>query len=319
MDRSARLPPFKAIEAFVIVARSQSFSRAAAALFVTQSAVTRRVQTLEAALGVQLLNRSTTAVNLTREGQAYLREAEAAIDALHMASAVVRRPKGRRRVVLRVAPSLAIGWLAPLLETFDSEAADIELHLDIQPFPANLSAENVDFMICFGVRPDWAGLAAEPIAPADVYVLASPKLAATLNDDPRAALSLHRPIELNGFETLWRSWRDGYGIDLSHGLPPLTLDSLVHCHEAAVHGLGLALGSDIISHRWTRSGALVEPFNCRVPLEASFYLVSRAGSRRDPAFAAVLQWLRRGLTVEPAPQRPSRAPGEAALAYAGAA
>lgn len=319
MDRSARLPPFKAIHAFVIVARSQSFSRAADALFITQSAVSRRVQTLEAALGVQLLSRSTTAVNLTLEGQAYLREAEAAIDALHAASAVVRRPKGRRRVVIRVTPSLAIGWLAPLLASFDSDAADIDLHLDIQPFPANLSAENIDFMIGFGAPSDWAGLAAEPIAPASLYLLASPKLAATLTADPRAALALHRPIELNGFDTLWRSWRDGYGIDASYGLPPLTLDSLVHCHEAAVHGLGLALGSDIISRRWTRSGALVEPFERRVPLDSTFYLVSRAGARQDRAFPLVLQWLRQGLVAdEPIGQRTAVQPGPT-WAYAGAA
>lgn len=106
-----------AIQTFLAVVRTGNLNRAAAALNVTQSAVTARLDSLEAALGATLLNRSRKGATLTKAGYAFLDRAEVIVSAWDGARALVGLPSGVTRLFSLVcAPGLWHGladdWLA---------------------------------------------------------------------------------------------------------------------------------------------------------------------------------------------------------------
>src|ERR1700738_5589714 len=75
-----QLPPLNAVRAFEAAARSESFTRAAEELCVTQGAVSHQVKALEAALGIKLFNRERQGLLITEAGRDYLAVARDALD-----------------------------------------------------------------------------------------------------------------------------------------------------------------------------------------------------------------------------------------------
>lgn len=119
------------LQAFVTLAEQRNFTRSAAATHLSQPAFSALIRTLEQSLGARLFDRTTRSVELTAEGRAFfeparalLRDTEAALADLH--DQVARR---RGRVALALLPSLAAGWLPPLLAAFRARHPGIELDI----------------------------------------------------------------------------------------------------------------------------------------------------------------------------------------------
>lgn len=117
--------------AFVVVAEKQSFRLAADALFLSPSALSRRVERLEAAVGAQLLARTTRHVELTAVGQDFLHEARSALTGLDDAVQRVSDQLQRRRGRLAVAciPSVSANLLPAVLRRFVADEPEVQLHL----------------------------------------------------------------------------------------------------------------------------------------------------------------------------------------------
>src|SRR5689334_24714854 len=90
------LPPLDLLRGFEAAARHMSFTRAAAELFITQSAVSRQVQALEEFLGVELFERRHKALALTPSGHAYQRAVGGALDEVRDATRRLREPRSGR-------------------------------------------------------------------------------------------------------------------------------------------------------------------------------------------------------------------------------
>ena len=108
MAKPARaLPPLDLLRGFESAARHLSFTRAGAELFLTQSAVSRQIQALEASLGVKLFERRPRALLLTESGQAFYRVAQEALQRLHDSARKLRGAAQVRAVTLTTTPGLA--------------------------------------------------------------------------------------------------------------------------------------------------------------------------------------------------------------------
>ena len=104
---SDRLPPFDLLKGFEAVARHLSFTKAAAELFVTQSAVSRQVRQLEEHLGVRLFERRTRAVVLTEAGYRYYSELAPLLDRIAELTRSIAGARAETRVrVTAVVPEL---------------------------------------------------------------------------------------------------------------------------------------------------------------------------------------------------------------------
>ena len=112
------VPPLDPLLAFEAAARNLSFTKAAAELHLTQSAVSRQIQQLEEHLGMKLFERRARALLLTENGQLFYRSAQDALGTLHDSARRLRSAATMNTVVVATTPGFASLWLIPHLAGF---------------------------------------------------------------------------------------------------------------------------------------------------------------------------------------------------------
>lgn len=164
------------IPVFVAVVEAESFTRAAAKLGLTKSAVSRRVSDLEEQLGVQLLHRTTRSLSLTEAGERYLEHARTALSeaiaAEDAATELQRVPRGR----LRINAPMSFGRLhvAPAIPDFLKRYPDIHVDMTMEDRVVDLIEGRYDLAIRVGTLPD-STLVARKLAPSSTVLCASPE------------------------------------------------------------------------------------------------------------------------------------------------
>lgn len=147
---------FDAIQAFVRVVDTGSFTKAAESLHMSKTSVTQLVQQLEARLRVRLLNRTTRKLNVTADGAAYYARAVRLLadldDAETSLSSASLSPRGRLRV--DVPSPFARLILIPALGEFHARYPDIQIDLGVSDRIVNLIDESVDCVIRGGALTD---------------------------------------------------------------------------------------------------------------------------------------------------------------------
>jgi len=121
----------QSIKAFITVSETGSFSRAAEALFLTQPAISKRIQTLEHALGITLFDRIGKSVRLTEAGHALLPSCRRILDEIAESQRIISNLRQSTSGILSLATSHHIGLhrLPPVLREFASSYPDVELKL----------------------------------------------------------------------------------------------------------------------------------------------------------------------------------------------
>ncbi|WP_447728963.1 LysR family transcriptional regulator [Sphingomonas koreensis] len=180
----------RALEVFAAVAAHGSFSAAGRLLDLTPSAVSRTVDRIEARLGVRLLLRTTRALTLTAEGQAYLGAARrilADLDDAEQQIADQGAPRGR----LRVSAALSHGRLCivPLLGDFVRAYPNILVDISLSDSIVDVAAGQADVAIRFGPLAD-SGLTARKLGENRRVIVASPAYLAR-HGTPRVPADLH--------------------------------------------------------------------------------------------------------------------------------
>jgi DNA-binding transcriptional LysR family regulator len=162
---------------FVEVARTRSFRRAAEALDMPNSTVSRHIAELEKTIGLRLLHRSTRKVELTEAGEVYFKRCQSIVEEARIAHEslldVAERPTGTLRVSMPA--DLATGHLAPILADFAKAYPLIAFEFDLTPRRIDLQAEPFDLAIRIGPPPTAPSmLVARQIALLPRYLYASP-------------------------------------------------------------------------------------------------------------------------------------------------
>ena len=134
------------LRAFEAVARLQGFRAAAEELSLTQSAVSRQIQGLEAEVGVSLFIRHTRAVVLTRAGAQLLSTVNQTLPRLDSTVRHIRRSIGRKHVCLTTFASFASMWLIPRLEQFQSQHPDIDIRIDASDQILDMELADVELL-----------------------------------------------------------------------------------------------------------------------------------------------------------------------------
>jgi DNA-binding transcriptional LysR family regulator len=164
----------RSLEIFASVAAEGSFSAAGRRLGLTPSAVSRAIDRIEARLGVRLLLRSTRALVLTAEGQAYLAMARRILADLNDAEQMIAdqgAPRGR----LRVSAALSHGRLCvvPLLGEFTKPHPHILVDISLTDALADIAGGQADVAIRFGPLAD-SGLTARKLGETRRVIVAAP-------------------------------------------------------------------------------------------------------------------------------------------------
>lgn len=295
MARSA--PPLPAIQAFLSATRAPSFRAAADDLALSPAAFSRRIQSLEAFLGVALFDRSGPQPRLTAAGEAYARELQPAIDSICATTDALRRviPKGRLRVMC--PGSFAMTWLMPRLREYSDRQGAQDVDLVISRDLNTLRAGEADLAIAVGPR-DFGGLVSEPLLSLRGTVVAAPRLAGG-REPPRSIpeLHTHRLVGLRPPPDmpvdLWHGWllRVGYR---GPALPePTRFDTWSLMYEAAANGLGITIAVPVVTEPYLRDGRLQPCFGRPQQLNVGYHLVYASEKvRRHGKVRELVAWMK---------------------------
>ncbi|MBV8657283.1 MAG: transcriptional regulator GcvA [Burkholderiales bacterium] len=285
-----RLPPLNALRAFESAARLESFSAAANELFVTHGAVSKQIKLLEEWLGVQLFVRTGGRVKLTEPGWRYLVQVQDGLDIIANATAQLQRPNQQRRLVINSIPTLAMYWLLPRLTAFQREHPEIELRLTTSD--RDISRLDAPFDVAIRRGPgDWPGYIAKPFLDEWELPVCSPKLLAQTPLRCAADLANHTLLHADTRPTAWQRWLTLAGVPELKPVATQQFDHFYLALQAAMDGLGVALGPMPMMQAELDAGSLVSPIaEPVVPVRGYCWIVPR-GMIKDPAIDAFCGWL----------------------------
>ena len=289
---TARLPSLNGLRAFEAAARHLSFTQAASELNVTQTAISHQIRRLEEELGIRLFIRKNCALALTPQARDYLPGVRAAFNDLRLATDRLLRKGDDNVLTVSTLASLAAKWLLPRLTAFQEAHPGIDVRITTSTALVEFRNGDVDAAIRYG-RGNWPGLRAEWLMADEVFPVCSPALLSGKRrlqtaEDLRDHVLLHTSNNSDD----WRQWLTAAGLpsDLSR-LPGITFDLILMTVQAAIDGIGVAMGRTSYVQDDIAKGRLVVPFNIALPADAGFYLVSPEGVAEPPKLKAFRQWL----------------------------
>jgi LysR family transcriptional regulator, glycine cleavage system transcriptional activator len=276
-----------------------SFTLAAEELNVTQVAVSRQVRVLEDYLEVPLFVRGHRSLKLTEDGERLLAAISRALeDVDRVISAVSLR--GRRDVLaIQAYTTFAQKWLIPRLAGFHEHHANIEVRLTTSLQPVNFDRQGVHAAIRSG-RGAFDGCDSELIVPIELVPVCSPRLieGGKLKDVEGLARStlLHSLARRDD----WAAWLRSAGateVDPQRGLK---FENSALSYEAALQGIGVAIGIRVLVEPYLRAGTLVQPFQQLCRLDEGYYFVRPKNRPNTPALTAFRDWVLREAAVSSA-------------------
>ena len=203
-----RMDRFVQLEAFVTVANLGSFSQAARAEGVSPALIGRRIDALEARLGVRLFTRSTRRLSLTEEGQTLLDDIPALLDALRQTEARISQASAQPTGLLRLTAPAGFGrrHVAPLLPALRARYPALEFSLDLSDHFIDLVTHRVDCAIRIGELTD-SSLVGVRLGDNQRVVVASPNYL-NRHGIPRspADLNTHQCLSLAALSGQNRGW-----------------------------------------------------------------------------------------------------------------
>jgi LysR family glycine cleavage system transcriptional activator len=299
---TARLPSLNGLRAFEAAARHLSFTTAASELNVTQTAISHQIRRLEEELGIRLFVRQNRALALTPQAKDYLPGVRAAFNDLRLATDRLLRRDDDHVLTVSTLASLAAKWLLPRLSNFQETHPGIDVHITTSTSLVDFRSGDVDAAIRYG-RGNWPGLRADWLMADELFPVCSPALLEGSKplrcpEDLKDHVLLHTG---SGYDDDWRVWLTASGLPANFSKQPgLSFDLIFMTVQAAIDGMGVAMGRTAYVEQDIAKGRLVIPFKMAFPVDAGFYLVSPAGRPDSPKLAAFRKWLLASVQSHPA-------------------
>jgi DNA-binding transcriptional LysR family regulator len=284
------------LRAFEGVAKHGSFTAAANALLISQSALSRHVIALERLTGVQLFERKPHALQLTKAGQHLLPAVMKSFDRLEYALDDIRHEGAPMQRTLRVQmpPSFAVQLAVPILRDFRTACTEVDIDL-ISPYGVGPPLGDVDVAVVYS-RPTVTDLVTDLLWLERPSILCHPTVAAQ-----HAGKSLGEFIEANEIvhvriadmprHHVWSQLVRQVGLDGINFDRGIVFDTAVLAVQYAMSGQGLALVDANLFCEEIRNGRLVRPFDVTVDDGYGYYLITHPEGLSDTAIALFRSWL----------------------------
>jgi LysR family glycine cleavage system transcriptional activator len=283
------LPPLNALKAFEAAARSESFTRAAEELNVTQGAVSHQVKALEEILGVKLFNRERQRLAITESGREYLAVVRDALDRIAVGTERLLQRQTSGVLTVSTSPDFAAKWLVNRLGRFAEVHPDIDLRISATIQHIDFAREDVDLAVRHGDG-NWAGLDAVRLCSEQLFPVCAPKLVSGRNRITKAADLLKFPLlRLEDWKN-WSRWFEAAGITAAP-VPGPTLNRASMLIDAAIDGQGIALARTSLAAWDLINGRLVKPIDVSLRLPKTFWIICPKATSALPKIAVFREWL----------------------------
>lgn len=283
------LPSISLLTAFEAVIRTGSTLAAARDLDLTQGAVSRLIQNMEAQLGVTLFLREGRRLLPTDQALAYARDVGKALDLISRGSMRVRSNTGGGTLSLAILPTFGTRWLAPRLPRFLAVHPGVTINLGTRLKPFDFDEEGFDAAIHFG-RDDWTGAGSARLFDERLVACCSPDfLSAHPLDGPRDLIGLPL-LQLETRPNAWARWFAHHGVagPIQQGM---LFDQFAPMIQAVIHGLGVALLPEFLAKPELADGRLVHATGDPVEGPEAYYLVWPSAGASYPPLIAFRDWL----------------------------
>lgn len=300
------VPPLDPLLAFEAAARNLSFTKAAAELFLTQSAVSRQIQQLEEHLKVKLFERRARKLLLTESGQMFYRATQEALETLQDSARRVRGTATMNTVVVATTPGFATLWLIPHLAGFTRTHSQVDVRISAtNEMIDDLERAGVDLAVRYVPERSVAG--GRLLFGETVFPVCSPELANNPANPLVTPDDLHQHVllylELPRAAWLdWELWFHALGLRDFEPAGKLHFSHYDQLIQAAIDGHGVALGRNPLLSRILREGRLVAPFKNKVASSRAYYVVESPAAKRKTQVREFANWLvaeTHGETPEP--------------------
>jgi LysR family glycine cleavage system transcriptional activator len=284
-----RLPPLNALKAFEAAARSESFTRAAEELCVTQGAVSHQVKALEETLGLKLFNRERQRLVITEAGREYLAVVRDALDRIALGTERLVQRQSSGVLTVSTSPDFAAKWLVHRLGRFAEAHPEIDLRVSAAMHHVDFAREEVDLAVRHGDG-DWAWLDVVRLCSEQLFPVCSPKLVSGRNRIRKAADLLKFPLLHLDDQKTWTRWFDAAGVaDPVIRGPVLNRASMLI--DAAVDGQGIALARTALAASDLINGRLIRPIDVSLRMQKMYWIVCPKATAALPKITIFRDWL----------------------------
>jgi len=291
------LPPLDYLLAFEAAALSQSFAAASRELNISETAISRKVRLLELHYDIPVFVRGHRSIRLTPQGQALLDKTRPALEMLRAASQEMLSEHQKNAVTLAATNSVASLWLMPKLRKFNVGNKHVKIMLVSSDNDEECLGETMDLCILRGDG-NWPGFDAILLFGETIFPVCSPRfLKSSPGISEISALPGHALIEVSSMHTEWMNWKTwlGYhGVEIEQQDRSAVFNTYPLSIQAAVDGLGVALGWGHLVDHLLESGELVRPLGeTDVRTEHGYFLLKSQSKPAYPEREIVESWLLR--------------------------
>jgi DNA-binding transcriptional LysR family regulator len=283
-----RLPPLNSLRLFEAAGRHLSFRSAAEELNVTASAVSHGIQSLEDWLGVPLLARKNRALSLTDAGLSYLPVVREVLTLLASASDQIPAKSPRLKLALSVSPTFASRLLLPRLSRFTARRHGLQVDIDTSQRSVEFPRDGFDLAIRRGDG-QWDGLAAFPLLTETLVPVCSPELLQRLG--PLESVCDAPLIHLTIVKEDWAAWAHLTGQSNPDCKRGLRVDTIQMTIDAALQGLGIALGRRPLIDQELEAGHLVTVGLPAARAKGGYWIVALPETMSRPEIIEFREWL----------------------------
>ncbi|MGK2832857.1 LysR substrate-binding domain-containing protein [Ralstonia pseudosolanacearum] len=291
--RISPLPPLQCLIAFESAARHSSFTRAAAELNLTQSAVSRQIGQLEDFLGRQLFLREPRALQLTVAGQRYADRVRSQLEACSDATFDVMKRYGDLDLAVACSSGVATLWLAPRIGHFYASHPNINLRIIVRDSLASLAPSEFDVGLYYLRDACGPQFNAQPLIDEEVFPVCSPDYLGGRLVTP-AELAHQTLLMQDDRQLTWMSWEEWLGLN-GVGMPKKPR-AIVSNHypqlvQMALHGHGVLLGWRQIIDCHLETKALVRATSETATFGGGYHIITPNEHSMNRAATMFASWL----------------------------
>lgn len=280
----------RGLRTFCIAARYESFRTAADELFITSSAISHQIKSLEEELGLKLFERGTRELALTEPGKALYNDINPLIEELDSVLAVYKDVEPRKSVRISVQPFFASEFFVPRLSEFTAEHPEIDIQVGTSDESAEKHPTDSDLSIRLFKSPP-SNMSSNLLFPLRMVPAGSPDFRKKMRVKGKTILSDFPIIVHETRPKAWLNWQKASGIQLPEDGKVTRLDSMIAVVRAAERGIGAALVPVPLADLWFEQGSIVQLFDKELIADVSYYLVCEEDKADDASVALLRDWI----------------------------
>ena len=288
----------RGLRTFCVAARYGSFHTASEELFVTASAVSHQIKSLEDELGKPLFAGSSRSRTLTEIGKSLYADVSPLIDQLDAVVVAYKTGGVRTSIRISVQPFFASEYFVPRLNEFTTKHPEIDIQVGASDETAEKHPADADLSIrLFRSPPN--DMPSDLLFPLRMLPAGSPEFMKNLAVKNKKIVSEFPLIVHESQPKAWAEWSNAAGIQLPENTKITRLDSMIAVVRAAQRGIGAALVPVPVGKLWFDEGSIVRLFKKELVADVSYYLACDEGRADDDSIILLRDWILQNFANRP--------------------